>query len=180
MKNEDFQTHELEHDIQRFMQVREQIHSEVNKIGAHVRTLEETNKRLIAHFDVFEKMSEQAQSDISKSIKAGAREMGHAAAEDFSQIIKGVLAHRLTELSQAAENARAILDTTMGEEFRQLVKFGTIGSLLIGLAAFGWGRLSAPSPTSSTLSETCLHTLDLLCIKMDDIALKMEGGKKKK
>lgn len=139
MNNNDLKRHEFENDIQRFMQIRDQVHDEIKKIGTHVATLEQTNKRLVAHFDVFKELSKTSEEQIKVSIKTSAQDMARASANQFSQLIEDVLRQRLMELDRSVQNAQRVLNETMGEKYRKVIYLSLIGCTLFGLAGFGGG-----------------------------------------
>src|SRR3990167_4738537 len=131
--------HEFEDDIQRFMQIREQIHDEIKKIGSHTTTLSETNKRLISHFDVFKELSKTAQEDISASITKSAHDMAKTASQEFSKTIHESLSSELARLNTSISKASYVLDESMGQKYRKLVLFSFLGCLLCGFAGVGGG-----------------------------------------
>ena len=110
MEQNDLQQHEFENDIQRFMQIRDQVHDEIKKIGTHVTTLDETNKRLIAHFDVFEKLSKKSEDQIYAAIKAAANDLTRKAEDVFSPLIEELLREQILKLDQAVATAKRALD----------------------------------------------------------------------
>ena len=50
---------ETEADLLRYTQIRDEIHELVHSIAPEVNKLSETNKRMIAHFDVFKSLSQE-------------------------------------------------------------------------------------------------------------------------
>jgi hypothetical protein len=143
MTQEDLITHQFDYDIQRFMQIREQIHEEIKKIGTHVTTLDATNKRLISHFDVFKELSKMAQKEVSAAIIKAAQDMAKGAAQDFSKTIHESLSSELSRLNTSISNASYVLEETMGQKYRKLILFSVLGCLLFGFAGFGGGYIYA-------------------------------------
>ncbi|HUX78545.1 MAG TPA: hypothetical protein VMW10_02185 [Alphaproteobacteria bacterium] len=135
MDHNDLRQNEFENDIQRFMQIRDQVHEEIKKIGSHVATLDETNKRFVAHFDVFKKMSEDAEIQMKSVIKAAAHDMARASAKEFSPLFEGIVRN----LDKSVLNAKKVLEETMGEKYLKLVLFSCLGCILFGIAGFGGG-----------------------------------------
>lgn len=149
MTNQDLKTHEFENDIQRFMQIRDQIHAEVKKIGAHASTLDETNKRLVAHFDVFKEITDESEEQISSAIKGAAQEMARISANEFSLIVDDGLRHKLADLAQAIQEATQVLETSRSQKYRKLVLFAFLGCLLSGFVGYVGGYFS----TKKTIYE---------------------------
>lgn len=147
MTQEDLNTHQFDYDIQRFMQIREQIHDEIKKVGSHVATLDQTNKRLISHFDVFKALSKTAQKEISASIIRAAHEMAKMTAQEFSKTIHDNLSSELARLNTSISNASYILEETMGQKYRKLILFSVVGFLLCGFGGFGGGYIYAKRST---------------------------------
>ena len=157
MTTNDLIQHEFENDIQRFMQIREQVHEEIKKISTYATTLDQTNKRLVAHFDVFEKLSEETQEHMKVVIKEAAREMARESAQQFSQLIKDSITHRLLELDRSVQNAQSVLDETMGDKYKKLVLFCFIGVVFSGLIGLGGGYFYAKQNTYA-LPENFIRT----------------------
>lgn len=147
MDTNDLKQHEFENDIQRFMQIRDQVHEEIKKIGTHVATLEQTNKRLVAHFDVFKKLSTDAEEHMKIVIKEAASNMARVAAKEFSQLIEDTIRHRLLDLDKSVQNAQRVLNETMGEKYKKLVLFSFIGFVFLGFIGFGGGYFYAKKNT---------------------------------
>ena len=157
MTTNDLKQHEFENDIQRFMQIREQVHEEIKKIGTYATTLDQTNKRLVAHFDVFKKLSEETQEHMKIVIKEAAKEMARESAQQFSQLIKDTITHRLLDLDRSVQNAQRVLDETMGDKYKKLVLFCFIGVVFSGLIGLGGGYYFAKQNTY-TLPENFVRT----------------------
>ncbi|MBX9621905.1 MAG: hypothetical protein K2X28_07800 [Alphaproteobacteria bacterium] len=153
----DLKQHEFENDIQRFMQIREQVHEEIKKISTYATTLDQTNKRLVAHFDVFEKLSQETQEHMKVVIKEAAREMARESAQQFSQLIKDSIIHRLLELDRSVQNAQSVLDETMGDKYKKLVFFCFISVVFSGLIGLGGGYFYAKQNTYA-LPENFIRT----------------------
>ena len=74
---------ETETNLMRFMQIREDFHDSVREIKPIVASLKETNKSLVAHFEVLREISKNAEDNIEKVIESAGVGMGHAAAKEF-------------------------------------------------------------------------------------------------
>lgn len=157
MTENDLKQHEFENDIQRFMQVREQVHEEIKKIGTYVATLDQTNKRLIAHFDVFKKLSGETQEHMKVTIKGAAMEMARESAQQFSQLIKDSITHRLLDLDRSVKNAQRVLDETMEDKYTKLTFFCFIGVIFSCLLGLGGGYYFAKQSTY-TLPDDFIRT----------------------
>lgn len=147
MTRHDLQTHESEYDIQRFLQIREEVHAEIKKMGSHINTLDETTKRLLAHMDVFQGLSEKAGRQIEDAIKVASFEMAKTVSEDFSKTVSDSLGAELTKLNTAIDKARDVLDESMGIKYQKLVFFCFLGCWLFGFAGFGGGYIYAKRTT---------------------------------
>ncbi len=104
---------DYENYIQRFMQIRDQVNVEIAKIGAHVATLEATNKRLVAHFDVFEEMSKKSRESIHTAIKAASNDLTRESVKVFSPLIEDILKKQMRELDQSVATANRVLTSAM-------------------------------------------------------------------
>lgn len=131
--------HEIETNLHRFMQIRDDFYSAIKEIQPSVAHLKETNKSLVAHFDVLSQISKNAEDNIQVVIKSAAKDMGHAAAKEFSHLIDEALKGRIKELDQSIVNAKRILNETLGTKYMKLVFASIIGCLFFGLAGFGGG-----------------------------------------
>lgn len=117
-----------EQEIQRFLQIREEIHDEIKKIEPSVALLQETTKRFIAHFDVFQKLSQGAQEQIRSVIKGASQEMAETMARELSEKVDTQLHEILRALDQSVHNARDVLESISR---KNNMKVGAISTLLI-------------------------------------------------
>ena len=69
-KNEIMTAEEMETNIQRFMQIRNDFYDAIKDIKPNVTSLKETNKSLVAHFEVLRKISEEAGKNIQTTIQS--------------------------------------------------------------------------------------------------------------
>ena len=179
MDTNDLKQHEFENDIQRFMQIRDQVHEEIKKIGTHVATLEQTNKRLVAHFDVFKKLSTDAEEHIKFVIKEAASNMARVAAKEFSQLIEDSLRHRLMDLDKSVQNAQRVLNETMGDKYRKLVRFSFLGCVLLGIIGFGGGYFYAKQNTYALPANFMKTYVQGLNAQVESLEKNQEKQKKK-
>lgn len=136
-----------ENDIQRYLQLREDMNTAIEKIDPSVAKLNETTKRFISHFDVFQKMTQDAREQMKQSIKEAAHDISNTAAEQLSQKIDILLKDKVKTLDEAIENAIAVLKETMSLKYRKLLLLSCLGVMLGGLAGFGGGHIYAKHNT---------------------------------
>ena len=130
---------EIETNLLRFMQIRDDFYSAVKEIEPTVAHLKETNKSLVSHFEVLRQISKNAEDNIEVVIKSASRDMGHAAAKEFSYLIDQTLNSRMKELDQSVMHAKRILTETLKTKYIKLVYASLFGSVLLGFAGFGFG-----------------------------------------
>ena len=143
MEKNDLQQHEFENDIQRFMQIRDQVHEEIKKIGVYVATLEETNKRLVAHFDVFEKVSKKAEDQIYLTIKTAGHDLMQESTKLFSPMIENLLREQILKLEQAIRSAEKTLSSAIEEKNHRPFYYTLLGWLFLLSIGFGIGSIIA-------------------------------------
>jgi Mg2+ and Co2+ transporter CorA len=136
-----------EQEIHRFLQIRNEIQEEINKISPCVANLQETGKLLVSHFDVFRQISKNTQEQMPAIIQAASHTMAKTVSEDTSQLIKSMLEEKISSLDQSVENACQILNKTMGSKYRKLFLLSFLGLLLTGLISFGGGYFYAKQNT---------------------------------
>lgn len=100
-----------EQDLQRFLQIREEIHKEIEKIQPNVFLLQEATNRFVAHSNVFEKLSQNAQEQIKSTLKNASFEMAELGAEELSKRVEDQIQNILTNLNQSVCEARSILES---------------------------------------------------------------------
>lgn len=138
---------EIETNLLRFMQIRDDFYSAVKDIQPSVAQLKETNKSLVSHFDVLRQISKNAEDSIQVVINSAAKDMGHTAAKEFSHLIDQALKNRIQELEQSVMHAKRILNETLKAKYIKLVFASIFGSLFLGLAGFGLGYAYAKKHT---------------------------------
>ena len=116
MEKNDLQQHEFENDIQRFMQIRDQVHEEIKKIAVHVATLDTTNKRFVAHFDVFEKLAKKSEDQMYAAIKAAGHDLMRESTKLFSPMIENLLREQILRLNQSVKTAEKTLCAAVEEK----------------------------------------------------------------
>lgn len=161
MNNNDLRLHEFENDIQRFMQVRDQVHEEIKKIGAHVATLDETNKRFVAHFDVFEKVSKKAEDQIYLTIKTAGHDLMQDARKLFSPMIEELLREQILDLNKSVKTAEKTLYAAMEEKNIRPFYYTLLGWLLLVAIGFGIGSIVS-SRNTLVIPQEFTDKMDLL------------------
>lgn len=149
-----------EQDLQRFLQIREEIHHEIAKLQSSVISLQEASKRFVAHFDVFKKISQTAQEHMKSAIKGASHEMAEIAAEEFSERVEKDVQDTIRCLDRSVQNARSILDHAARTKSKNLMIMAFFGCLLATLMGFGLGYLYSKKSTYS-LSKEVLETYQL-------------------
>lgn len=134
-------------EIHRFIQIRNEIQGEINKISPCVASLQETGKLLVAHFEVFRQISKNTQDQMPVIIQTASQTMAKTISDEASQLIKAALEEKIASLGQAAENASHILNETMSSKYRKLFLLSFLGVLLLGLISFGGGYFYAKQNT---------------------------------
>lgn len=169
---------EIDTNLLRFMQIREDFYDAVKEIKPNVALLKETNNSLVSHFEVLRQISKNAQDNMQIIIKSAAKDMGHAAAGEFSSRIEETLKGRTKELDRALDNAARVLRETMGKKYLKLVLFSIIGCLLFGVAGFGAGYTYSQSYTH-ILPNNFLETY-VMGLQVKQKRLQEEGKKRAK
>lgn len=136
-----------EQEIHRFLQIRNEIQEEINKISPCVASLQETGKLLISHFDVFRQISKNTQDQMPAIIHASSHTMAKTISDEASQLIKNALEEKIISLDQSVQNASQILNGTMGSKYRKAIALAVLGILLTGLISFGGGYFYAKQNT---------------------------------
>jgi len=173
MSKKDLKEHEFDYDLQRFMQIREQVQEEIKKIGSHVSTLESTNKRLVAHFDVFEKMSKKAEDQIHAAITAAGFDLARESTRIFSPLIEKLLRDEIIQLNQSVHSAEGVLNRAMEEKEKRPFLYTFLWWSLLVAIGFGVGCLVSHWSTS-VLPEELTQKMQLLHQKVD--ALSKQDG----
>ena len=136
-----------EQDIQRFLQIREEIHEEIKKIQPSVSSLQEAIKRFVSHFDVFQKLSQNAQEHMKSALKEASHEMVEIAADAFSEKIENQLQETIRKLDQAVKNGSQIFDRVNRTKSKHLRNLACVGCLLSTFFGFGFGYIYAKKNT---------------------------------
>ena len=128
-----------EQDLQRFLQIREEIHKEIEKIQPNVLLLQETTNRFGAHFSVFEKLSQNAQEQIKSTLKNAALDMAELGAEELSKRVEDQIQNILINLDQSVCEARSILESVSKKNTLKTITIVTLLILLSLSIGFGLG-----------------------------------------
>jgi ElaB/YqjD/DUF883 family membrane-anchored ribosome-binding protein len=130
---------EIDYNIQRFIQIRDEIHEEIKKITPNVDLLRETTKRFIAHFDVFKELSSNAEKQLESVIKNAAEEMAAFSSHRFQELTQAPLEEVIWKLSDSAKTAQERLDATTKINHKKYWGMVCIASLLWGVVGFSAG-----------------------------------------
>lgn len=98
------------------------------------KALQEVTKRVAAHFDIFQKISQTAQDQIKATLKQFSREIAEIAAEELAEKVENQVQDALRDLEQSIQNAKRDLE---GLSIRNKGKLILIFLLGIGLTALG-------------------------------------------
>lgn len=151
---------DYENYIQRFMQIRDQVNAEISKIGAHVATLEATNKRLVAHFDVFEEMSKKSREKIYSAIKTASQDLTQESVKTFSSLIEELLRKQIGELDQSIATAKRVLTSAMQMKEAWPLQYVLLFWSFLVVVGFGLGSIFS-QPHITPLPEDFQKTYDL-------------------
>ncbi len=138
-KNEIMTPEEMETNIQRFMQIRNDFYDSIKEIKPNVILLKETNKSLVAHFEVLRQISENAEKNIHKTIQASSKDMAQAAGKELAPLMEESLKSTIKGLDRSVLNAKDVLEQSMGRKYLKLFFGALCGCLLCGLASFWMG-----------------------------------------
>ncbi len=179
MEKTDLQQHEFENDIQRFMQIRDQVHEEIKKIAVHVATLDATNKRFVAHFDVFEKLAKKCEDQVYAAIKAAAFDLNRESTKAFSPLIEKLLREQILKLEQAIRTAEKTLCTAVEEKNNRPFYYSLLGWLFLVSIGFGIGSIvylrNAP-----IFPQEFIEKMDLLEYQLEEGFLKRNSQEEMK
>ncbi len=132
-----------EQDIQRFIQIRDEINEEIKKIGPNVIQLQEATTALLSHVDVFKELSKTAQNDMKIAVQGAAQDMAQSASVAFSTKIEAQVQEILTTLDQSVQYAKRTLESSKRTKRQNLRSLFILGCLLCGLSGTGLGYFYA-------------------------------------
>lgn len=118
-----------EQDIQQAMQIRDEIHEEIKKIGSHTASLQDATKSLLSQVDVFKSLSQTAQEHMRKTINDASHDMAHTVSDVLYAKLEGKVQEILTPLDESVQYARRTLDVSKKIKIRKLILFCSIGGL---------------------------------------------------
>lgn len=116
---------ELEHDVQRYMQLREELRGDMDTqlqdLRVHTLELGDATKRFIAHFKDFKTLSDESAEKISKNIEDSAQKMANCAADEFARIVLNKIGDAVAQLNQSVRQASQELQyVTRNKTWRNL------------------------------------------------------------
>ena len=170
---------DYENYMQRFMQIRDQVNAEIAKIGAHVATLEATNKRLVAPFDVFEEMSKKSREKIYSAIKAASQDLTRESVKTFSPLIEELLRKQIIELDQSVATAKRVLTSAMEVKEAWPLHYVLLFWGFLVVVGFGLGSIFS-QPHITPLPEDFRKVYDLGKVYQFKLFSKDQAEKEKK
>ncbi|MBA3814380.1 MAG: hypothetical protein H0X26_07835 [Alphaproteobacteria bacterium] len=171
MNTNDLKQHEFENDIQRFMQIRDQVHDEIKKIAVHVATLDSTNKRFVAHFDVFQKLAKTSEDQVYAAIKAAALDLNRESLKAFSPLIEDLLREQILQLNASVKTAEKALCTAVEEKNKRPFLYVLLWWLFLTTAGFGVGTLVSRKFTP-VLPDSFIQKVDLIGKRLEVLSRK--------
>ncbi len=138
---------DFEQEIQRFMQIRNDIQQEISKIPSACANLQESGKLLISHFEVFRQISKNTEDKMPAIIQAASHTMAKTVSDEASQLIKKALEEKISSLDQSVQNAKQILNESRSSKYRKLFLFSLLGFFMSILISFGGGYFYAKQNT---------------------------------
>ena len=142
-----------EYDIERHMQIRDDIQEAIKKVDPSVTQLNEVTKRFVAHFDSFQNLSQETREQMKSSLKEASKHIARNITEELSQTIDIIIKDKITALEHSIQNARKVLDETMGFKYRKLIFWSCFAGLLGGYISFGLGYFYSKRNTYSLPSD---------------------------
>lgn len=154
---------ELEHDVQRYMQLREELKGDIDlqlqEIKIHTLELGDATKRFIAHFNIFKTLSDTSAKKISHNIENAANKMADRAADGFSKAVDEKVNNAIERLNQSVWKAsRELQYVTHNKTWRNLAIAG-LSCMMCLSVGFSAGYFFVP-PQTVEVSETTLETLN--------------------
>ena len=144
-------------DIQCFVQIRDEVHDEIKKIGPYVINLQEATRALLAQVDVFKALSASAQDHMRGVINDASIDMAHKVSERLSSTLSLTLETQLqeilTSLDQSVQYARKTLAVSKGAKVRRLILLCGIGGLFCCFMGASFGYFYAKRHTYSLPSD---------------------------
>jgi len=94
----------------KLIHVRDLIKEEIKIIKPEVENLSQATRLFVAHFDDFQKMSEDAQDTLKQSITSAANTLGKQASDHIERSINSKIENTLTQLQTKASQVRETLE----------------------------------------------------------------------
>lgn len=132
-----------EQDLQQLIQIREEIHKEIEKIPLNVLQLQEVSNRFVGHFKVFESLSQNIQDQLKSTIRSAAFEMAELASEEFIKHTEPQVHSILKNLHQyqCADDASLALESISRKNTLKTISICSLIALLslsIGFSIGGY------------------------------------------
>lgn len=128
MRN-NFMEQNSEQDIQQLLQIREEIHKEIEKISLNVLQLQEATN--VEYFKVFETLSQSVQEQLKATLKNAAFEIAELTAEDLLKRVESQIKNILGNLDQSVQEAKTVLENVPR---KNTIKTASIFMLLLLLS----------------------------------------------
>lgn len=146
-----------EQEIQRGLQIREDIHHEIEKIGPSILLLQDTARHVTAQFEGFQKLVQNTQEQMKSIIKEASFEMAEAASGQFYSKIQDQVQNEVSALNQSVQTARKVLDAIETKGNLKTVLIVILSALIMIMGSFGLGYFYNKKTTYS-LSKEVLET----------------------
>lgn len=130
-----------EQDIQRFLQIREEIHEEIKKINPSVTLFQDTTQRFSAQLEELQKLSQITQDHLKSAIRGAALEMAEIASVEFAGKTEDKINAIIAPLDHSIKNARKSFDVSTKAKIKKLVLITFSATFSSGLIGFGGGFL---------------------------------------
>ena len=146
-----------ERELQRYLQMRDQMQDEIKSVNEQVEQLREVTKRFIAHFEVFKRLSDDAREQIRVEIRGASHEMARLTASEISSLIHEKVDATAKRLNQTVIEAEKGLSRVSKHKNKRFLLIAGLACLLCLSAGFGGGYVYFKK-TTYILSEDTLHT----------------------
>jgi len=155
------------------------VHEEIKKIAVHVATLDATNKRFVAHFDIFEKLSKKAEDQIYLTIKTAGHDLMEESTKLFSPMVENLLREQILKLEQAIRTAEKTLYSAMEEKNNRPFYYTLLGWLFLITIGFGTGSIISHRNTP-VFPQKFIEKIDRLEYKVEEAFRKKNVQEKQK
>lgn len=134
-------------DLERYMQLRDEIQESIKKIDPSVAQLQGAISRFVSQFDVFQKLSQDTQEQLKRVLKETSQDIAQTATKQLSQRIDEMIKDKIYLLDESILNASKVLNESTKSKYRKLLFVSCIGIFLSGLAGFSYGQIYSKKNT---------------------------------